>query len=71
MRTGSLNSLELQSDRPLYIHSDGEIYAGMHSTVNHLQIETFAGAILAVAPGFKEEISSRTPNCITYGVNCI
>ena len=42
VRTGSLNSLDLQSDRPLYIHSDGEIYAGMHSTVNHLRIETFS-----------------------------
>jgi YegS/Rv2252/BmrU family lipid kinase len=54
VRTGSLTSLELQSDRPLYIHSDGEIYAGLHSTVNQLRIETCAKAIPAVAPGFKD-----------------
>ncbi len=52
VRTGRLRSLELRSDRPLYIHSDGEIYAGLHSTVNHLKFETCPGAIRAVAPGF-------------------
>ncbi len=54
VRTGGLRSLELQSDRPLYIHSDGEIYAGMHSTVNRLRIETCPNAIPTIAPGFKD-----------------
>ncbi len=45
-------SLELHSDRPLFIHTDGEIYAGVHSTVNHLKIECFPAAVRAVAPGF-------------------
>ena len=54
VRTGSLRSLEITSDRPLYIHSDGEIFAGMHATVNPLHIETFQQAIPAVAPGFKD-----------------
>ncbi|GAP05325.1 MAG TPA: diacylglycerol kinase family lipid kinase [Anaerolinea thermolimosa] len=49
----SFRTLEINSDRPLYIHSDGEIYAGMHSTVNHLKIECLPSAIRAVAPGFK------------------
>jgi YegS/Rv2252/BmrU family lipid kinase len=55
VRTGTLSRMELASDRPLYIHTDGEIYAGTHSTVNKLKVETCAGAIRAVAPGFGEE----------------
>ena len=52
VRTGTLSSMELESDRALYIHTDGEIYAGTHSTVNQLKVKTCAGAIRAVAPGF-------------------
>jgi diacylglycerol kinase (ATP) len=50
VRTGNLRSLEMDSDRPLFIHSDGEIYAGEHSTVTHLRIEVCPKSVPAVVP---------------------
>jgi diacylglycerol kinase (ATP) len=47
-RTGTFKRFELESDRPLIIHTDGEIYAGYHSTVRSLKIETYPQAIPAV-----------------------
>ncbi|MDD5370818.1 MAG: diacylglycerol kinase family lipid kinase [Anaerolineaceae bacterium] len=40
--------LELSSTRSLYIHTDGEVFAGFGSRVNHLTVETLPGAINAV-----------------------
>jgi diacylglycerol kinase (ATP) len=52
VRKGSFKTMEIESDRPLFIHSDGEINAGVHSTVNRIKVEIFPGAVNAVAPGF-------------------
>lgn len=53
VHTTSFKTLELKSDRPLYIHTDGEIYAGSHSTVTNVQVEAIPSAVRAIAPGFK------------------
>jgi diacylglycerol kinase (ATP) len=51
-RFGTFKTMELQSDRPLYLHTDGEIYAAYHSTITSLKIEVLPGAIQAVAPAW-------------------
>jgi len=48
IHTGNFRSLELQADRPLYVHTDGEIFAGFGSKVQKLQIQICPGALTAV-----------------------
>lgn len=43
--SGNFTHLELSADRPLHIHTDGEIYAGFDSQVNRLTVERIASAI--------------------------
>lgn len=45
VRMGQFHRLELQADRPLIIHTDGEIYAGFGMDVRQLQVEIIPGAI--------------------------
>jgi YegS/Rv2252/BmrU family lipid kinase len=45
VRMGQFRTLELQSDRPLYIHTDGEIFAGFGVDVRQLLVEILPGAI--------------------------
>lgn len=49
VRTGRFHKLELQSDRPLYVHTDGEIFAGFGMDVRSLSVEILPGAIEVVA----------------------
>ncbi|MGB9799869.1 MAG: diacylglycerol/lipid kinase family protein [Thermanaerothrix sp.] len=42
---GAFRHLILEADRPLYIHTDGEIYAGFDSTIRRLSVESIPGAI--------------------------
>jgi YegS/Rv2252/BmrU family lipid kinase len=49
VRLGSLQRLELQSDRPLMIHTDGEIFAGFGVDVRHLSVEIIPQAIRIMA----------------------
>jgi diacylglycerol kinase (ATP) len=49
VKTGTFQRLEMVSDRPLYVHMDGEVYAGFGSTVNSLSIEILPGALEVVA----------------------
>lgn len=49
VHSGSFSSLELQSDRALIIHTDGEIYAGLDSQVNRLKIQSIPAAIRLVS----------------------
>ncbi|WP_333657404.1 diacylglycerol/lipid kinase family protein, partial [Anaerolinea sp.] len=53
VRLGQLRHLELHSDRPLFIHTDGEIYAAYHSTVRQLTVEAVPSAIRVVAPALE------------------
>jgi YegS/Rv2252/BmrU family lipid kinase len=45
VRTGKLTHLSLESDRPLYIHMDGEIFSGFGVDVRKLSIEIIPGGI--------------------------
>jgi diacylglycerol kinase (ATP) len=49
VRMGTFNKLLLKSDRPLYIHADGEIFAGFGTDVRNLSVEICPGAIEVLA----------------------
>ncbi len=42
---GAFQKMELHSDRPLYIHTDGEIFAGFGVDIRDLQIEILPGVL--------------------------
>ncbi|MEN8172385.1 MAG: diacylglycerol kinase family protein [Chloroflexota bacterium] len=46
---GSFKTLTVKSDRPLYIHIDGEIFSGFGTDVNELKLEIIPGAIEVVS----------------------
>lgn len=48
VRMGRLTRLEIRSDGPLYIHTDGEIYAGLGMDIRNIQAEIIPGAIEVV-----------------------
>lgn len=48
VRMGQLRKLDLKGDRPLYIHTDGEIFAGFGMDVRQLSIEIQPGALNVV-----------------------
>jgi diacylglycerol kinase (ATP) len=39
VRMGEFTHLQLQADRPLYIHMDGEIFAGWGNDIRALQVD--------------------------------
>jgi YegS/Rv2252/BmrU family lipid kinase len=45
VRMGQFTHMKLDADRPLYIHIDGEIYAGFGVDVRQLEIDIIPGAI--------------------------
>lgn len=45
VRMGKLTRMELQSDAPLTIHTDGEIFAGFGMDVHQLSVEILPGAL--------------------------
>jgi diacylglycerol kinase (ATP) len=47
--TGQFKTLELVSDRPLYIHADGEIFAGFGVNVRQLSVELEPAALEIVS----------------------
>jgi len=49
IRIGTFQRLELQSDRPLLIHTDGEIFSGFGVDVHSLKVEILPGAIEIMA----------------------
>jgi diacylglycerol kinase (ATP) len=48
VKTGKFRKMEIQSDRPLYIHADGEIFAGFGTNLHQLVLEVVPGAIEVV-----------------------
>ena len=50
VRMGQFQRLELQSDRSLIIHTDGEIFAGFGMDVRRLKVEIVPGAIEVMRP---------------------
>jgi diacylglycerol kinase (ATP) len=49
VKTGKFRKMEIQSDRPLYIHADGEIFAGFGTNLHQLVLEVVPGAIEVVS----------------------
>jgi diacylglycerol kinase (ATP) len=49
VRMGQFHHLELQADRPLYIHTDGEIFAGFGMDVRQLEADILPGEIEIIA----------------------
>jgi len=45
VRMNRFSQLKVESDRPLFIHIDGEIYAGFGSDVRTLSVEVIPGAL--------------------------
>jgi diacylglycerol kinase family enzyme len=45
VRMGTFEQMQIQSDRPLFIHIDGEIFAGFGSDVRQLAVEIIPGAL--------------------------
>ena len=45
---GSFKKMSLVSDRPLYIHADGEIFTSFGSDVRRLSFEVLPGALKVV-----------------------
>lgn len=50
VRMGSFHRMSLSSDRPLYIHTDGEIFSGFGTDVRQLSFEILPGAIQVIKP---------------------
>jgi diacylglycerol kinase (ATP) len=50
VRMGSFHTMSLTSDRPLYIHTDGEIFSGFGTDVHQLSYQILPGAIQTVRP---------------------
>lgn len=46
---GSFESLTLEADRSLYIHLDGEIFAGFSSDVRRLEVDLHPGAVEVIS----------------------
>lgn len=48
VRMGSFKKMSLTSDRPLYIHADGEIYTGFGTDLRQLSIEVIPNALQVI-----------------------
>jgi len=48
VRLGSFKKLRMQSDRPLYIHADGEVFTSFDADVRDISLEVLAGALKVV-----------------------
>jgi YegS/Rv2252/BmrU family lipid kinase len=49
VRLGTFRKMTISSDRPLYIHADGEIYSGFGTNIRYLTIEIIPKAIQIIA----------------------
>ncbi len=47
---GTFKTLEIDSDKPLYLHADGEMFAGFNHDVHHLKIEVLPQALDVIVP---------------------
>lgn len=49
-RMGTVRHIEALSQQPLYIHADGETFAGFASNVHHLKFQVLPGALEIILP---------------------
>ena len=47
---GTFTQMEIKSDKPLVLHTDGEVYAGFSHDVHQLKVELLPGALEVIAP---------------------
>jgi diacylglycerol kinase family enzyme len=47
---GTFKKMEIKSDKPLVLHTDGEVYAGFNHSVHYLKAELLPGALEVIAP---------------------
>jgi YegS/Rv2252/BmrU family lipid kinase len=47
---GTFKKMEIQSDKPLYLHTDGEMFAGFNHDIHHLTIEIIPEALEVIVP---------------------
>lgn len=47
---GTFKRLEIRSDKPLYLHTDGEMFAGFSHDVHYLKVEIFPQALTIIVP---------------------
>jgi YegS/Rv2252/BmrU family lipid kinase len=47
---GTFKKMEIKSDKPLVLHTDGEVYAGFSHSVHYLKAELLPGALEVIAP---------------------
>ncbi len=52
---GTFKKMEIKSDKPLYLHTDGEMFAGFNHDIHNLKIEILPGAIEVLVPKPEEE----------------
>jgi YegS/Rv2252/BmrU family lipid kinase len=50
VRMGSLRTMKLTADQPLYIHTDGEIFSGFGTDVRDLTLEILPGVLKVIQP---------------------
>jgi diacylglycerol kinase family enzyme len=50
VRMGKFHKMSLTSDRPLYIHTDGEIFSGFGTDVKQISFEILPEALQVVRP---------------------
>jgi diacylglycerol kinase (ATP) len=48
VQSGKFQRVEIQSDRPLYIHTDGEIFSGFGTDIHKVSVEILPGALKVV-----------------------
>ena len=47
---GTFKKMEIRSDKPLYLHTDGEMFAGFNHDVHYLKIEILPQALEVIVP---------------------
>lgn len=47
---GRFKSMEIHSDKPLYLHTDGEMFAGFGQEVHYLKVEILPDALEVIVP---------------------
>ena len=46
----TFTSMEIESDVPLYLHTDGELFAGLNHDVHYLKISILPKALEVIVP---------------------
>ena len=52
---GTFKKMEIKSDKPLYLHTDGEMFAGFNHDIHYLKVEVIPEAIEVLVPKPQEE----------------